>query len=36
MLPAKSRRGVWVPKACAIPMLVLLLVMITFDRCSRH
>jgi hypothetical protein len=30
-----SRRGIWVPRACALPAFVLLLIMIAFDRCSR-
>ncbi len=35
MIPKSSRRGIWVPRACALPAFVLLLVMIAFDRCSR-
>lgn len=36
MILKSSRRGIWVPRACALPAFVLLLVMIAFDRCSRN
>ena len=35
MTSKSSRRGIWVPRACALPAFILLLVMIAFDRCSR-
>ena len=36
MLPPKSRPGVWVPRACAIPLVVICLIVFVADRCSRH
>jgi hypothetical protein len=30
------RRGIWVPKACFWPIVILGLIVFAFDRCSRH
>lgn len=31
-----SRRGIWVPRSCTIPIVILGLIVFAFDRCSRH
>lgn len=36
MLLKNSRRGIWVPRACAIPLVVLCLIIFIVDSCSRR
>jgi len=36
MTPKTFRRGIWVPRACAIPLAVLVLIIFIADSCSRR
>jgi hypothetical protein len=36
MSPKKSRRGIWVPRACFWPLMGIFLIVFIFDRCSRN
>jgi len=36
MVFSSYRRGIWVPKACFWPIVILGLIVFAFDRCSRH
>lgn len=35
MSSPRNRPGIWVPRACALPLFVIVLILIAFDRCSR-
>jgi hypothetical protein len=36
MSPKTCRRGIWVPRACIIPLMVLCLIIFIADSCSRR
>jgi hypothetical protein len=36
MTPKNSRRGIWVPRACVIPLVLLCLIIFVVDSCSRR
>jgi hypothetical protein len=36
MFLKSARRGIWVPRSCTIPIVILGLIVFAFDRCSRH
>ena len=36
MVSKYSRRGIWVPRACAIPLAVLCLIIFIADSCTRR
>lgn len=36
MAPKTFRRGIWVPRACIIPLMVLCLIIFIADTCSRR
>ncbi len=36
MLLEHARRGIWVPRACIIPLVVLCLIIFVVDSCSRR
>ena len=36
MVSKYYRRGIWVPRACAIPLVVLCLIIFIADSCTRR
>jgi hypothetical protein len=36
MLLKNFRRGIWVPRACVIPLVLLCLIIFVVDSCSRR